>query len=70
MLGWFRTPLGRIFQGILGIALLWLGIEQATTLGLLVMMTGLVITVAAAAPPPLRERRRWSRAGADLPHIL
>jgi hypothetical protein len=55
MLGWLGTPLGRIFLGILGIALFWLGIEQATTLGLLVMMTGLVITIAAAALPPLPE---------------
>jgi len=53
MLGWFGTPPGRIFQGILGIALLLVGIEQATTVGMLVMMTGLVITVAAAAPPAL-----------------
>jgi hypothetical protein len=51
MLGWFATPLGRIFQGILGIALLWIGMTQATELGLLVMMTGLIATVTAAAPP-------------------
>ncbi len=53
MLGWFGTPLGRIFQGILGMALLWVGIEQATTVGLLVMMTGLITAVTAAAPPAL-----------------
>ena len=35
MLGWFGSPLGRIFQGILGIALLWFGMAQATELGLL-----------------------------------
>ena len=51
MLGWFGTPLGRIFQGIFGIALLWIGMAQATELGLLVMMTGLIATVTAAAPP-------------------
>lgn len=51
MIGWFVSPLGRIFQGIVGIALLWIGMAQATTLGLVVMMTGLIATVAAAAPP-------------------
>lgn len=51
MIGWFGSPLGRIFQGILGIALLWVGMAQATELGLLVMMTGLIATVTAAAPP-------------------
>jgi hypothetical protein len=50
MIGWFTTPLGRTFQGILGIALLWIGIAQVTALGLLVMMTGLIATVTAAAP--------------------
>lgn len=51
MIGWFVSPLGRIFQGIVGITLLWIGMTEATALGLLVMMTGLVATVAAAAPP-------------------
>jgi hypothetical protein len=51
MLGWFGTPLGRVFQGILGIALLWVGMTQATALGMLVMMTGLIATVVAAVPP-------------------
>jgi hypothetical protein len=51
MLGWLGTPLGRILQGILGIALLWIGMAQATALGLFVMMTGLIATVTAAAPP-------------------
>ena len=51
MLGWFGTPLGRVFQGILGIALLWVGMTQVTALGMLVMMTGLIATVVAAAPP-------------------
>lgn len=50
MIGWFGTPLGRILQGLLGIVLLWVGTAQATALGLLVMMTGLVATVIAAAP--------------------
>ena len=53
MLGWLGTPLGRIFQGILGIALLWIGMAQTTAIGLLVMMTGLIATVTAAAPPAL-----------------
>jgi hypothetical protein len=62
MIGWFVSPLGRIFQGILGIALLWIGMAQVTALGLLVMMTGLIATVTAAAPPafltptPVRTR--------------
>jgi hypothetical protein len=51
MLGWFGRPMGRVFQGILGIALLLVGMAEASTLGLLVMMTGLIATVAAAAPP-------------------
>jgi hypothetical protein len=51
MIGWFVSPLGRIFQGIVGIALLWIGIAQVTAVGLLVMMTGLIATVIAAAPP-------------------
>jgi hypothetical protein len=51
MLGWFGTPLGRIFEATLGIALLWIGMAQTTALGLLVMMTGLIATVIAAAPP-------------------
>ncbi len=57
MIGWFGTPLGRILQGILGIALLWVGTAQATALGLLVMMTGLVAAVIAAAPPFLPYAR-------------
>jgi hypothetical protein len=65
MIGWFGSPLGRLIQGILGVFLLWLGMSQATVLGLAVMMTGLVATVVAAAPPPFlvpapavrRERR-------------
>ncbi len=52
MIGWLGTPVGRLIQGILGIALLWVGISQVTALGLCVMMTGLVATVVAAAPPP------------------
>jgi hypothetical protein len=62
MVDWFGSPLGRIFQGLLGIALLWIGIAQVTALGLLVMMTGLIATVTAAAPPafltptPLRSQ--------------
>ena len=51
MLGWFGTPLGRIFQGILGIALLCVGMVQVTALGMLVMITGLIAMVVAAAPP-------------------
>ncbi len=65
MIVWFGTPLGRILQGILGIGLLWVGTAQATALGLLVMMTGLVAMVLAAAPPafllsarPVRARSR------------
>jgi hypothetical protein len=51
MLGWLGTPLGRILQGILGIALLWIGMMQVTALGLLTMMTGLITAVVAAVPP-------------------
>jgi hypothetical protein len=51
MIGWFSSPLGRVLQGIVGIALLWIGMAQATAFGLLVMMTGLIATVMAAAPP-------------------
>ena len=51
MLGWFGTPLGRIFQGLLGIALLCVGMVQVTALGMLVMITGLIAMVIAAAPP-------------------
>lgn len=62
MIVWFGTPLGRILQGILGIALLWVGTAQATALGLLVMMTGLVATVIAAAPPAFLPSPRAVRA--------
>ena len=51
MIGWFGSPLGRIFQATFGIALLWIGMAQVTAVGLLVMMTGLIATVVAAAPP-------------------
>ncbi len=65
MIVWFGTPLGRILQGILGIGLLWVGTSQATALGLLVMITGLVATVLAAAPaafvPSARPVRARSR---------
>ena len=53
MIGWFSTPLGRIFQATFGIALLWIGMAQVTALGILVMMTGLIAIVTAAAPPAL-----------------
>ena len=51
MIGWFGSPLGRVIQGIVGIVLLWIGMEEATALGLLVMMSGLIATVVAAVPP-------------------
>lgn len=51
MFCWLGTPLGRVGQGILGIALLLIGTAQVNTLGLLAMMTGLIVTVVAAAPP-------------------
>jgi hypothetical protein len=51
MLVWFGTPVGRIVEGILGIALLCVGMAQVTALGLLVMLTGLIAAVVAAAPP-------------------
>jgi len=51
MLGWFGTPLGRIFQGTLGITLLCVGMVQVTALGMLVMITGLIAMVVAAVPP-------------------
>jgi hypothetical protein len=70
MIWWFGTPLGRIIQGIVGIVLLWIGVEEATALGLLVMMTGLVAAVVAAAPPaflmavPAIRGERRPRVGA------
>ena len=67
MIGWFGTPLGRVLQGILGIALLWVGTVQVTALGLLVMMTGLVAIVIAAAPPPFLPSARAVRARARPP---
>jgi hypothetical protein len=69
MLGWFGTPLGRILQALVGMALLWVGIMQATAVGLLVMMTGLIVTVAAAAPPLLaRTAAVRTRSGAPATH--
>jgi hypothetical protein len=66
MIGWLGTLLGRMFQGGIGIFLLWFGMTQLTTVGLAVMMAGLVVTVVAAAPPPFLVpspvmRRRSSR---------
>ena len=52
MIGWLATPVGRLLQGTIGIALLWIGISQVTVLGLMVMLTGLIAAVLAAAPPP------------------
>ena len=51
MLGWLGTPLGRVIQGILGIALLWVGMAQNNALGLFAMMSGLIAAVVAASPP-------------------
>jgi hypothetical protein len=65
MLGWFGTPLGRVSQGILGIALLWVGMTQVTALGMLVMITGLIATVVAASPPAFRSS--VGRSGASRP---
>ncbi len=58
MIGWLGTPVGRLFQGIIGIALLWVGIAQVTAFGLMVMLTGLIAMVVAAAPvrQPVRVR--------------
>ena len=53
MLGWLGMPLGRLIQAIVGIALLWVGITQLTAMGLLLMLSGLIITVVAAVPPAL-----------------
>jgi hypothetical protein len=70
MLTWFGSPLGRVIQGIVGIVLLWIGVVEATAVGLLVMMTGLIATVVAAAPPafltpvPAVRRGRRPRLGA------
>ena len=70
MVGWFGSPLGRVIGGIVGIVLLWIGVAEATALGLLVMMTGLIATVVAAAPPaflapmPAVRRERPPRVGA------
>ena len=53
MLDWLGMPIGRLVQGIVGIALLWIGVTQLTAVGLLVMMTGLITVVVAAVPPVL-----------------
>ena len=52
MIGWLGTPFGRMLQGVIGTLLLWFGMTQLTVVGIVVMMTGLVVTVVAAAPPP------------------
>ena len=51
MLGWLGTPVGRLIQGIVGMALLWAGAMQLSAVGLVVMLTGLITTVAAAVAP-------------------
>jgi hypothetical protein len=65
MSGWLGTAVGRVILAIVGIVTLWVGAEQLTAAGLLVMMTGLVMTVVAAVSGPAlvtapvaRARRR------------
>jgi hypothetical protein len=62
MLGAIGTPCGRLILGIVGIALLWTGAMQLSAAGIVVMMTGLIITVAAAISPAGLVTLRTSRA--------